>query len=163
MKRYAADTTVNSARSRGEIDEILRAWGCKQIMWGDDYEEGRAMLRFLWSNEGVDYVARFVITIPTDEALRSAARTEARRKFSQSKFELLQKRRGWAEHRQLFIWLKASFNAVEAGIVEASTIFLPFIEDAEGVTVGERLLADLPKILNPGGVANLLAIPETIE
>ncbi len=155
-KRYAAETSVRSGKSREEIDTLLRQWGCHQIIWADDFREGRVELRFIWEHEGVEYVARFPLSIPTDDDIRKIARHSTTHRFLQAKFDRIAQRRGWAEHRQLLLWLKATFNAVEAGIIEAACVFLPFIEDAEGVTFSERVLPNLPKILERGGVSNLL-------
>jgi len=154
--RYATTTTVNTAKSRGAIDHLLRRWGCHQIMWADDFREGRVLLRFVWEHEGTQYIARFPLKIPTDDELRKRARHATSGAFLQSKYDDLSKRRGWAEHRQLLLWLRATFNAVESGIIEPACVFLPFLEDSQGVTFSERVLPQLPKLLDRGGAANLI-------
>lgn len=159
-KRYATETSVRSAKSREEIDSLLRQWGCHQIVWADDFREGRVLLRFIWEHEGIEYIARFPLSLPTDDEIRKIALHGNTGCFLQSKFDRLCGKRGWAEHRQLLLWLKATFNAVEAGIIEAACVFLPFIEDAEGVTFSERVLPNLPKMLERGGVSNLLGSGE---
>lgn len=35
MRRYAEDTSVSVGRSRGDIDDLLRAWGCTALQWGE--------------------------------------------------------------------------------------------------------------------------------
>ena len=52
MRRYAQDTSVSVGKSRGEIDELLRDWGCEAIRWSDDYRAGRVRLEFLWVRDG---------------------------------------------------------------------------------------------------------------
>jgi hypothetical protein len=93
-RRYAEGTSVSVAQSRGEIDKLLRDWGCDQIIWADDHKEGRAMLRFLWENEGVQYIARFPLNIPTNEELEELAVHGTTGAFLPSRFEKLCDRRG---------------------------------------------------------------------
>ena len=52
----------------------------------------------------------------------------------------------------LSVFLKTTFEAVEEGIIIAEQVFLPWLEDAEGVTVAERLspmLGRLPETTLP--------------
>lgn len=160
-RRYAEDTSVPIGKSRHEIDGLLRDWGCHQIMWGDDYRQGRAVVRFVWEFEGTQYVARVTLKIPTDKELEAEAVHATTRAFLPAKFAKLAARRGWPEHRQLALWLRACFNAIEAGIIEPGQVFMPFLEDATGHTLGETLLPRLPQMLERGGARNLL--PEQIE
>ena len=155
-RRYATQTTVRAAKSREEIDSILRNWGCHQIQWTDDFREGRVLLRFIWEHDGVEYRARFPLAVPTEEEITKEAMNKRTYDFSQNKYDDLMHRRGWSEHRQLLLWLKATFNAVEAGIIEPACVFLPFLEDRDGVTVSEHALPRLRLILKSGGASNLL-------
>lgn len=91
--RYATTTTVQSGKSRGEVDALLRRWGCHQIMWADDFRAGRVLLRFVWEHEGTEYIARFPLKIPTDDELRKRARHATSGAFLQSKYDDLSKRR----------------------------------------------------------------------
>src|SRR5512139_2187020 len=109
MRRYAQDTAVPVGRSRGEIDRLLREWGARGVQWTDDYQEGQVSLRFAWTPEGatVQYMARFGLTLPTDEMLREMAvdgRTTSYGqggKVSEAKLDKLRRSRGQAEHRLL--------------------------------------------------------------
>ena len=117
-KRFADTTTLPISKSRFEIDEILRRWGCNQIMWADDFEQGRVRLRFVWARDTMSYMARFDLQLPTDEDLRSEARHASSRAFMPAKYERLKLATGKSEHRRLLLWLKATFEAVESGIIE---------------------------------------------
>ena len=160
MTRYAQQTTVSVAKSRGEIDALLRQWGCDGIRWTDHYSRGIVALEFLWHRDNVDYLARFSIQLPDDKALRAEARHATSSRFLPAKFAKLQAGRGRQEHRLLLLWLKAALNAVEAGIIEAETIFLPFLVGRDGQTVAEAALPRLQTLLVDGSRA-LLGIPET--
>lgn len=150
MRRYAQDTSVPIGRSRGAIDQLLRDWGCDQLQWSDDYARGRVRLRFVWRRDDVSYVARFDLQLPTDEALRAQAvdsRDTSGRRIAEGKLAKLRAARGQSEHRLLLLWLKAALNAVDAGIVDAAALFLPFLEDKDGATVAEMALPRLGKLL----------------
>ena len=74
MRRYAQDTAVPTGRSRGEIDKLLREWGAKGVQWTDAFDEGHVSLRFAWTHEGSQYMARFDISLPTESRPSTGAR-----------------------------------------------------------------------------------------
>jgi hypothetical protein len=155
-RRYASDTSVSVSKSRGEIENVLRVWGAKQMQWSDDFDGGRAMLRFIWEREGVTYTARFTIGVPTKEDIREESLDGRTGRFSQSKYDKAMSRRGMVEHRELALLLKAIFVAVDCGLISAEQVFLPFLEDQYGVTVSDRVLPGLAQMLKKGGTKNLL-------
>lgn len=139
-KRKAYDgTSVSIARSREEIDVLLRKWGVSGILWEDDFDHGVATLRFRWDHEGTQYVARYQITLDSEEDLRELAVDGRSGNPSEKKFERLKADRGKREHRVLSAFLKNVFEAVDQGIIDAQAIFLPWLEDSEGYTVYERI------------------------
>jgi len=154
MKRYAQDTSVPVGRSRGEIDALLRRWGAKGVQWTDDFDEGKVALRFAWTHEGSQYMARFNINLPSEDELRKQAIDGRSTNYgqggrvSEAKLEKLRRARGQAEHRLLLFWLKAAFNAVEAGIISAEALFLPFLEGRDGKTVAEVAVPKLSELLS---------------
>jgi hypothetical protein len=156
-RRYAEKTAVPIGRSRGEIDHLLRQWGCLGIQWTDAFDQGRVALRFVWERGDTKYMARFTLNLPTDEDLKKEAvdQRSASRQISEGKLRKLQDGRGRSEHRVLLLWLKAAFNAVEVGIVSAEEIFLPFLEDANGKTFAEIAIPRLPDLLQ-GSATKLL-------
>jgi hypothetical protein len=147
VRRFAEDTSVSVGRSRGEIDDLLRSWGCTALQWGDHFEEGRARLEFTWKRDGCTYLARFEVKLPDDKTLRGRARHATNGDFLPSKYEKLKANAGRQEHRVLLLWLKAAFNAVEAGLVDPATIFLPFLVGADGRTVADVALPRMRELL----------------
>ncbi|MEL6544134.1 MAG: hypothetical protein AAFQ82_05880 [Myxococcota bacterium] len=148
-KRYASKTTVPIAKTRGEIDRLLRQWGADAIQWTDEFGEDRSTLRFVWLHEGTKYMARFSIRLaPIDPDDVTDLRTG---NISPTKLQKAQDARGKQEHRVLQLWLKAALNAVDAGIIDAATVFLPFLEDGTGRTVAEIAVPRLQSL--PGGRA----------
>jgi hypothetical protein len=155
MRRYAEDTAVPISRSRGEIDTLLRSWGAQGIQWTDDYEHDRVILRFVWPRGEQRFMARFAIRLPGRADLEPGAIDRRTRRVSSGKLERLMADRGKREHRVLALWLKAALNAVDCGLVEAETLFLPFLEDRNGNTVAELALPRLG-ILLEGSATKLL-------
>ena len=158
-RRFAEDTEVPISRSRQEIEQLLQQWGCDGVRWTDHYRTGVVVLEFLWTHQEVEYLARISVTLPSDEELRAAAVTEARRSFSKSRYEKLQRSRGQQEHRLLLLWIKAALNAVDGGLVEAAAIFLPFLVGPDDRTVYEHARLRMPKLLEFGAPALLAAGP----
>ncbi len=155
---YAKETTVSVSKSRGEIDSLLRKWNCDGIRWTDLFSKGLVRVEFIWSREDVEYTARVSIKLPSDTDIKKLSRHGGAGKFLASKFQRLCAARGRAEHRALLLWLKASFVAVESGIVDAETLFLPFLVARDGQTIAEIAIPRLPDLLTGGG-ETLLGLP----
>lgn len=159
MRRFAEDTTVSVTKSRGEIDDLLRAWHCDGIRWTDNFRDGVVTLEFTWSRDGVDYLARFTLQLPTEEEMRTRAIDLRTRRVSDVKLRKVREAAGRHEHRVLLLWLKAALNAVAAGLIDPATIFLPFLVGRNGQTVAEAALPRLAKLLEGSALA-LLPAPE---
>lgn len=155
-RKYANDTSVPVSKSRGEIEKLLRVWGANQMQWSDDFEGGKAMLRFIWEHEGTNYTARFVVDVPTAKEIKEESLDGRTGKFSQAKYDKAMERRGMVEHRELALLMKAIFVAVDCGLITAEQVFMPFLEGQDGRTIGECVLPELAKILKRGGTRNLL-------
>jgi hypothetical protein len=155
-KRYARNTKVGVAKSRNEIDQILRRWGADQLQWSEDVKNGRSMLRFVWTHEDTPYCAQFVVKVPSAEEIKEESVDGRTGGFSQTKYDKAMKQRGTVEHRELALLLKAMFVAVEAELISAEQILLPFLEDASGQTIADIVLPNMSKILQRGGVKQLL-------
>lgn len=142
MPSYAKDTGVPVARSRAQIESLLRDWDCDGIQWTDLFKEHRCELRFIWNHDGNRYCARFAINL------------------EDPKYELTEKQQGQRTRscfRILYNWIRAALNAVDAGIVPAEAIFMPFLEDANGQTVAEVIGPRIPELLV--GSAERFALP----
>lgn len=66
--------SVDAVKSRGDIDELLRGWGCFQIQWIDEVDTGMVVLRFRWVHDGHPYVGRVRLDLPDDENLVESLR-----------------------------------------------------------------------------------------
>lgn len=153
-RRYADNTTVSIGRSRGEIDDLLRAWGCDGLRWTDQWIKGITTIEFMWKHDGANYLARLSVTLESEDDVRKRSCHATHGTFLESTFKRNMEARGRSEMRTLHLWLKAAFHAVDAGIVSAEALFLPFLVGADGQTVAEVALPRLSKLL--GGGAGLL-------
>ncbi len=149
-KKYAATTTVTIEKSKGDISKLLRDWGCERIAWEEDYKHGYIALLFVWSKEEQSYAARLQITIPTETQLRGDPQNADGRtgKPNENKTRLAVERAGRSEMRLLLLWLKAAFAAVDAGIIEADVVFLPFLVVRDGQTVSDVVRRNLPALIS---------------
>lgn len=140
-RRANDDTSVAITKSRKEIDDILKGWGVKGIQWEDNFETGETTLRFRWKREvdDSDLVARFHVSIPSDEKLEEMAIDKRSGKYSQKKFERLKLERGKKEHRVLASFIKNAFEAINEGIIPAEALLMPWLEDATGKTVYDKV------------------------
>ena len=132
-------TSVTIGRTREQIDVLLRKWGVNGVQWEDSFDEGNVTLRFRWDNDGIAFVARYKLDLEPDEKIREQAVDLRNGKFSKNKYERILKERGKREHRLLLGFLKNVFEAVGEGIISAEAVFLPWLEDAEGKTLYERI------------------------
>lgn len=157
MRRYAEETTVPVTRSRGEIEKLLRDFGCDGLRWADHWHEGRSRLEFTWIRGDVHYLARFDIRTPTDDDLAKLAIDQRNGRTSDAKLRKLRDARGKQEHRLLGLWIRAALNAVQAGIVAPEAIFLPFLVARDGQTFADAAIPRLPSLL-AGPAAKLLPV-----
>ena len=147
-RRFAQDTQVAVERSRGQINELLRRWGCHRIGWMDDEAGCELVFEFVHDGgkDGLQTLhARYRLTYPTDEELEQKA--QGARGLRAGYLEKLQSHVGRREHRLLLLLLKANLEAVEEGLLDPAVVFLPYIVTDNGQTVGERVISDLPKAL----------------
>ena len=159
-KKFAEDTSVSIAKSRSEIDDLLRRWDCDGIRWTDMFKKSQTVLEFTWTCGDAEYLARFVVELPTDEILRNRARNAASGNFMDSKYRRAKELAGRQEHRVLCLFLKGAFNAIENGLISAEVIFLPFFVGRDGRTVAEVALPRLSELLASGS-ETLLGLPSS--
>lgn len=153
--KYAQNTDVPPGESRDQITDLLRDWGVRGIRWSEDFHNHQVVLEFVWEHMDTPFHARMLVNLPTDEALEKMAVHKRSKKVLPEKLKKLKKKRGWREHRILYIFLKGAFEAIENGIISAEQLFLPWLVGADGHTVGETLAPRLPELMNTSAVALL--------
>lgn len=151
-RRYAEDTTVPVAKSRAEIDKLLRDWGADSVQWSDNYGSDEVTLRFAWKG----FITRFNVKLEAQQSVAGRALNERTGEVSPVKLEKLMDARGKHEHRLLLLWIKAALNACEAEIVAPEAIFLPFLEGKDGQTVAETAIPKLAMLVTSTATKLLL-------
>lgn len=149
MRRYAQGTSVGVSRSREQINRLLENWGAQNIQWTDGFVPKRqCMLRFGWVYEGVNLTARFLLVCDMKKIEEDSIDGRSGG-VSETKMEKSLAAWGGEAHRLLLLFLKGAMYAIDAGLIRAEQIFMPFFEDCDGNVVGELLikrLKDLPKL-----------------
>lgn len=148
MRRYAQGTAVGIQRSRSEIDKLLRNWGAEGAQWTDEFIGPVShSLRFRWKYKGVTLTAKFTMTM-NRERLEKEAYDGRTKKFSQVKLDKAVAVWSRVSHRTLVLMLKAIFNAVDLGIIQMESVFMPFLEDRHGNVLGEIVVDNLVRLPN---------------
>jgi hypothetical protein len=149
-KKYAEKTSVTVEKSKGDISKLLRDWKCDRIAWEEDFEKGHIALLFVWKKDTQPYAARLEIKIPTEVQIRK--RPEClNKKTGQPNEGAVRKcieSAGRSEMRLLLLWLKAAFAAIDAGIIPADIVFMPFFVVRDGQTVSDVVRPNLPALIS---------------
>ena len=150
------DTVVPIAKSQEAIRKILRANECDQVAFGDDFTEMTMFVFFrLVISDEEHGEGRLPVKIPVQlhsivELLQQAHPI----RYEDADDAVEQAMRvAW---RNIHDWLRASFTAVEVGIITPAEGFLSSVMTEDGFTVGERLLPGLPAMLHKGTSLPLL-------
>ncbi len=137
MAAYAARTEVTVARSRDEIETILRRYGATQFVHGWDHSQ--VVVGFTAHGRQV----RFHVPMPTSTEYRDQRKLAA------------EERRRW---RCLALAVKAKLEVVESGIATFEDEFLAHIVMPDGRSVGQHVLPVLAEVYESGRVLPMLAL-----
>jgi hypothetical protein len=149
VTRYAAQTSVNSDRTRNEIEQTLKRYGATSFAYG--WEGAKALIGFQMHDRRI----RFVLPLPDPEERRFThtptgyvrAKDARHREYEQAT------RSRW---RALLLVVKAKLEAVESGITTFEDEFLAHILLPDGRTYGEFAVPQLDHIYATGTMPRLL-------
>lgn len=138
---YAKGTSVSIERSKGEIEKMLRRYGCSQFSsgWANDGPEHFAHVSFRFQETAIllglpmPHTSKFVVS----PAGRRRTRESAEKAYAD------ECRRRW---RALLLVLKAKLEAVECGISTLEREFLADVVLPNGKTLGEWAVPKLAEI-----------------
>lgn len=130
-REFAEDTTVPASRTRGEIEQLLTAWGAA-VQWTIQPGQG-GILRFHWSHPGGALTGRLTVRLPT--ALE--VRRKSSRSMSAKVIEAAIAQEERALYRRVLLYVKAQLNAIQSGLLDPLDAFLGLIERDDGRTYGE--------------------------
>ncbi len=149
MTLYAQGTEVSEARSKAEIDDMLRKWKATSTAIGED--QGCGVVIFVVG----DWHVRFRCPMPTMEMATKHVKPKRGSYYAtQSDKDAWldsERRRRW---RALLITIKAKLVSVENGIEKFEEAFLAHIVIAGGLTVGQKALPELASIYKSGTMPN---------
>lgn len=139
------DTSVAVERSKQQISDALRAAGAKGVQYEEVWEpEPHLVVRFLWAM-GDDYaqVARVRLEakpLPPEKGVRGGWKVSPEQR----------ERQAW---RALAWYLKTMLEAATFGLMRFEEIFLAYVEDENGRTIGEVVIPQLEagRLLLPKG------------
>jgi hypothetical protein len=141
---YANTTTVTPAKSKAEIESVLRRYGADQFMYGCSW--ANVVVGFRYS----PYLIRFVVPMLP---LESFSTTPAGRRRYSAKARLeahaQDERRRW---RSLLLAIKAKLDVVATGIATFEQEFLPYIVLPSGQTVSQWMVPQLKDAIASGSM-----------
>ena len=151
---YAENTTVDSAKSRAEIERTLERYGATTFMYGSQPE--KAVVGFEMNGRNV----RFVIPLPARDDPKFTSYKQGGSVYLRAENvqrDLYEKavRQKW---RALALVVKAKLEAVESGISVFEEEFLANIVLPGGRTVYENTKAGIEQAYQSGRVTPLLQI-----
>lgn len=157
---YAEGTQVDPARSRMELEHVLRRYGADAFSYGT--EGARSVVVFRVNGR----VARFEVEVPDADAARfrldgaGRVRGPAARETAQAAEE----RRLW---RALVLVIKAKLEAVESGLLSFEEEFMANLLLPSGETFGDWAVPQLEDVYESGEMPSTLPgaareLPETV-
>lgn len=149
--KYAATTTVTSARSRAEIEETLERYGADQFGYYIEPDAATVLFRM----NGRHY--RLLVPLPPMSDFLLTPQTAKPRHEATVKSEWEQAiRQRW---RALVLLLKAKLEAVELGITSTEDEFLANTLMPDGMTVGDWARPQIDQLYLDGGTMPPLLLP----
>jgi len=152
MSVYASETSVDSGKSRSEIERTLTRYGATSFSYG--WESGRAAIAFVADGRQI----RFVLPLP-DRNQREFTHTPSTKRprtplQAEAEYEKAVRQR-W---RALSLVVKAKLEAVNAGIVTFEQEFYAHTVLPNGQTVYEHTRDAVDDAYLTGTVPPMLAL-----
>lgn len=152
MGTYAADTSVDSAKSRAEIERTLERYGAEQF--GYATTPGKAMVEFFMVNRRV----RFVIGLPDKNEKRFTHTDTGKLRGNPETVRAAYEQAIRQKWRALALVVKAKLEAVESGISEFEQEFGMNIVLPDGRTVYDHTQPSIAQAYATGKVPSMLQI-----
>ena len=143
---YAKNTTVSEAKSRMDIEQVIRKYGASQFVSG--FTEDAAMIGFTLNG----WQVRFILPLDVEPETRTPT-GRCRKPDAVEKARDQERRRRW---RALFLVIKAKLEVVETGISSFEEEFLAHIVIDGNRTVKGEVLPKLRQLYETGDLPPLL-------
>ncbi len=159
QRSYAAGTTVDTSRSKAEIERTLERFGATGFMFGRDDDAQVFIVAF--RREGRAY--RFVLPVPDRETFRyNKARYSYQRRGSEraeSTIDKMTEQETKRRFRSLANFVKASLDATDTGIIDFDTVMMPHLVLPDGRTMAQALGPQVDAALEGRNPSLSLALP----
>jgi len=139
MTRYAENTSVSTDRSLAEIERTLKRYGAPSDGFTYGHKEGKTVIGFEYYGKQF----RVILPLPDPNAREFTMTPSGKKERTQEQAEVVWEQACRAAWRSLALVIKATLEAVEAGIWKFDDAFMAFRVLPHGKTmreeVGERL------------------------
>jgi len=149
MPNYAENTTVSGERSVVEIQQTLLRYGARKIAHVIDIEQALSTFMFNFH----DRMYRISVRMP---ALKEFQQSPVGRRRSSDSAMKAFNQACRQRMRALALVVKAKLEAVESGISDVETEFLPYLVLPNNQTIGAYLLPQIDDIYRTQGMPKLL-------
>lgn len=148
---YAQGTSVDSAKSRAEIERTLDRYGATQFAYASSAD--KAMVEFIMADRRV----RFVLALP-DKNDREFRLTETGRTRTAESARTAYEAATRQKWRALALVVKAKLEAVESGIAEFEAEFAANIVLSDNRTVYDHIKPSIAENYRTGNIQPLMQI-----
>lgn len=157
MSRYASKTEVPVEKSQAELKRLLSRYGADGFMLGERRDQ--AVVQFAIR----DRVIKFSLTMPdrNDDEFRFTQHRHVLRS-DESAYKAWEQacRQRW---RALCLFVRATLEAVEEGVVDFEDAMMPFTVLDGRETFAERYRGEVKKWLDSGSAPTHLSLPGVEE
>lgn len=150
MSTYAQGTTVNSDKSRAEIEATLRRYGATSFMYGS--APNRAVIAF----EAFDRRVKFELPLPSQMDATFIMTPGGKKTRTPAQAIAAWEQACRQKWRALALCIKAKLEAVESGITTFEAEFLAHIVLPNGSTVHAEIASSVSAAYHSGKVMPLL-------
>jgi hypothetical protein len=155
--QFAKDTTVPVEKTKAEIEGILTRYGASEFMsgWKFEYEVIGFKMRAK--------MMRFILPLP-DRNDKAFTHTAHKQEYQRQRRTADAAAKAWEQAcrqrwRALLLAIRAKLEAVECGITTFEEEFMAHIVMPDGMTLGEKVLPQLPEYLSGRPMPLLLPGP----
>lgn len=157
VRTHAEATSVPIAKSRTEIDKLLKEHGVLGVQWTDNHKDGITKLGFVIEHAGAHHMVRFVIRTLPDAVLMKDCHLSSGRYRERAAWLVRERdQRNRQAYRVVLGKLRNDFAMVHAGLATMVEVFLPFVQNTDGRSLAEVVVPELPAFFGGASAQRLL-------
>lgn len=151
MSQYARDTSVSVAKSRDEIERILRRYKANSFAYG--WDDDKALVGFTMNDRQI----RLTLPLPSPSD-KTFVRTSTGRARTNNAAETAYEQAVRSRWRALKLVIQAKLEAVASGIVTFEDEWASYVVLPDGRTVGAHLTPVIERAYATGTVPSMLSL-----